>query len=370
MNLIYNVGFGHECEFDSVWAKNFIDKMDSIVQPNEMSIMKDLETLQINVTDINYLIELFEDMGKIYYRNMPVIFNNKGIIRIKAILQKNYLALFITIFTASMKCFHELKTQILKKLKPYTVNDNAVFINFHWYFSTSNDMVDDTYFNEIIDEIFYREAYPYILSVDDYINDYLESRESVLIVIGIPGSGKSRFIRHILKKMSMKYRREIKVSYTSDKSVIQDMRIFTEFFDSSCDGLILEDIDNELMDRKEGNPFMYKLLATSDGMISNSGKKIILSTNLPTIKDIDEALIRPGRCYDVLKTRALTRHEAEDFASKLGIKLQVNMDSYSLADIYKEVFKSKVQGNPLNTGKSYKVGFTSDKMVLNEVVQN
>jgi hypothetical protein len=47
------------------------------------------------------------------------------------------------------------------------------------------------------------------------------------------------------------------------------------------------------------------------------GRKIIFTTNLPNIGDIDEALVRPGRCFAVLRTRSLEHGEAQSLVTKL-----------------------------------------------------
>jgi ATP-dependent 26S proteasome regulatory subunit len=56
---------------------------------------------------------------------------------------------------------------------------------------------------------------------------------------------------------------------------------------------------------------MHKFLNVSDGLISAADKKMVFSTNLPNIQDIDSALMRPGRCFDVVEFRPLTREEAK-----------------------------------------------------------
>jgi len=38
---------------------------------------------------------------------------------------------------------------------------------------------------------------------------------------------------------------------------------------------------------------------------------------LPNIGDIDEALVRPGRCFAVLRTRNLERSEAQNLLAKV-----------------------------------------------------
>jgi len=100
--------------------------------------------------------------------------------------------------------------------------------------------------------------------------------------------------------------------------------------------LVLEDIDINLQSRRNGNTFMTKLLSGSDGLIKNS-KKIIMSTNLSNVNDIDEALLRPGRMFDLLRTRKLSYEEACVLSKKLNnndLNKLKDTDKISLAEIY------------------------------------
>jgi ATP-dependent 26S proteasome regulatory subunit len=45
---------------------------------------------------------------------------------------------------------------------------------------------------------------------------------------------------------------------------------------------------------------MHRFLNVGDGLVTTKGKKLIFSTNLPSIRDVDSALVRPGRCFDIL----------------------------------------------------------------------
>jgi hypothetical protein len=47
------------------------------------------------------------------------------------------------------------------------------------------------------------------------------------------------------------------------------------------------------------------------------GRKIIFSTNLPNIGDLDDALIRPGRCFAHVLARELSPSECEQLLAKL-----------------------------------------------------
>jgi len=53
-------------------------------------------------------------------------------------------------------------------------------------------------------------------------------------------------------------------------------------------------------------------------VVRSQGRKIIFSTNLPNVGDLDEALIRPGRCFARLHVRALTCAEAQALAAEIA----------------------------------------------------
>ena len=72
-----------------------------------------------------------------------------------------------------------------------------------------------------------------------------------------------------------------------------------------------------LMARANGNIDMHRFLAIADGVVRAQGRKIIFTTNLPNIGDIDEALLRPGRCFASVQIRALLREEAARLIAKL-----------------------------------------------------
>jgi ATP-dependent 26S proteasome regulatory subunit len=96
----------------------------------------------------------------------------------------------------------------------------------------------------------------------------------------------------------------------------------------------MEDADMFLKSRKEGNTMMHKFLNVGDGLVTTRNKKMVFSTNLPSIKDIDSALVRPGRCYDILHFSELNQSEAEKLATKAGVKIEGERKTWSIADVF------------------------------------
>ncbi|MGR8935885.1 MAG: hypothetical protein ACU837_16110, partial [Gammaproteobacteria bacterium] len=111
-----------------------------------------------------------------------------------------------------------------------------------------------------------------------------------------------------------------------------------------------EDADHILKPRAEGNEHLHRFLAVADGVVRAQGRKIIFSTNLPNVKDLDDALIRPGRCFARVSIRELSQDEACRLMTALcgeqSILLAPALEAlgrlekkhFALADVYKVFF--------------------------------
>jgi ATP-dependent 26S proteasome regulatory subunit len=69
--------------------------------------------------------------------------------------------------------------------------------------------------------------------------------------------------------------------------------------------------------RSDGNQDLHRFLAIADGVVRAQGRKIIFTTNLPNIRDLDDALLRPGRCFKVVHTRLLGGEEIWRLVARL-----------------------------------------------------
>jgi ATP-dependent 26S proteasome regulatory subunit len=107
------------------------------------------------------------------------------------------------------------------------------------------------------------------------------------------------------------------VLYTADRRTLENDEIFVEFITGSHDAFVVEDADHVLGARANGNADLHRFLAVADGVVRALGRKIIFTTNLPNVGDIDEALLRPGRCFSVLRTRALDRAEVQRLVERV-----------------------------------------------------
>ena len=187
-----------------------------------------------------------------------------------------------------------------------------------WRFTDSNGGLRSSEFQELADPQLLDEAYASLGSpVSEFIARYLGAPECVLILLGPPGTGKTRLVRAILAEISRRKGENAEVMYTADKRALMGDEIFVEFITGSHDAFVIEDSDHLLQARTSGNQEMHRFLAIADGVARSQGRKIIFTTNLPNVHDIDEALTRPGRCFAVKNLRNLTLDEALRLATRI-----------------------------------------------------
>jgi hypothetical protein len=187
-----------------------------------------------------------------------------------------------------------------------------------WHFSTAQGALVSVSFEELAQETVHDEAYPTLGEpVGELVRRYLCADDSVLVLQGPPGTGKTRLVRYLLGAISRRKNESAKVMYTADRRALQSDALFVNFIVRQDDAFVIEDADHLLQARASGNEDIHRFLAIADGIVRAQGKKIIFTTNLPNIGDIDEALLRPGRCFGVVQTRPLNVQEVERLIARL-----------------------------------------------------
>lgn len=227
-------------------------------------------------------------------------------------------------------------SKIFAYLKPWTAM-RPVLTNYICGFSEQGPIVDKREI-QLDHHQAKRSFYPQlenIFSAKDGIDaDPIEQLASafelntsnLLFLIGTPGTGKSTLIRWLCGQL-----RHRQIYQFAGDQTIKNPNFDTYISMLPKDSLvIIEDADDIVGKRTDGNRTMTTLLNEIDG-VASKGIKFIISTNLPTTRDVDEALLRPGRLAYSIEFRKLSIDELKEVAKELGIFKEIT-GPMSLAD--------------------------------------
>ncbi|HEV8014999.1 MAG TPA: AAA family ATPase, partial [Stellaceae bacterium] len=177
----------------------------------------------------------------------------------------------------------------------------------------------------------YDEFYPWVKGgLRAYFEGFLASSSSLLFLSGPPGTGKTSLIRWLLHEYSMN------AAVTYEEKLLSSDSTFVDFLTGDSQNVfVIEDADTILGSRsREGNKMIARFLNVSDGLIKFPHKKVIFTTNLDDFKKVDEALLRPGRCFGMIKCRALSYDEAGAAAKVAGLKVPERKGEYTIAELF------------------------------------
>ena len=257
-----------------------------------------------------------------------------------------YVSCTFRVWTDSVARLEEVRQRLFRVIGDKRMRDQMFVVD--WNFCNSRGNLISTSFDEVADDLLLEEAYPSLgKPVAEFVRGYLDARETVLILQGPPGTGKTRLVRAILAAMSKRKGDSAKIMYTADKRALENDEIFVDFITGSHDAFVIEDADHLLKARTSGNFELHRFLGIADGVVRAQSRKVIFSTNLPNINDIDDALLRPGRCYAVKNLRSLLPDEALRLAEKIceadpeaagracGKLTAAGARAYSVAQVYR-----------------------------------
>jgi len=229
---------------------------------------------------------------------------------------------------------NSITVEIYGSLKFIDQSEEFVLNNFEivtsyieWVYSANGDTVTIPL---NMDKLPIDEMYPFLKdeTLQEYYDRFLNSTANILLLIGPPGTGKTTFIRGLIAHSNSS------ALVTYDAAILEKDYVFARFIEDNNDIMVLEDSDNFLNARQDGNTMMHRFLNVGDGLVTTKGKKLIFSTNLPSVLDIDPALVRPGRCFDILTFDNLQKEDAVKLATKVGVNLTDDKDSFTIAEVF------------------------------------
>lgn len=217
-----------------------------------------------------------------------------------------------------------------KLLKKYISPDIFGIGEIDYFYYKKGDIAKKTFY-KYSNEFSYiiPNLYPW-LDINKLVDAFTESNENILILTGDPWVGKTTLVKylitHFIEKNGVKDDDDVTIAYCKDEKMVEDDEFWIDLNMSEYNLLILDDFDNGLAPRTENqkdNSFVSKLLSFSDGVL-DSKVKVIITTNRD-LDAIDSAIMRPWRCFDVLKLRSLSVPEALDVWTK---NLELSQESF------------------------------------------
>lgn len=166
--------------------------------------------------------------------------------------------------------------------------------------------------------------YPY-LDLEEMFKQFSSLNDNILILVGEPGTGKSKLCSSYLKYMLRNpeyfdYNKDdecICISFVKSIDVLAKENFWITLKDYDTQLVVLDDLDFFLIEREAEikniddnlkNKFLTNFLSYTDGVDKNK-TKFIITTN-QSYDDMDKAILRKGRLFDILELRPLHNDEA------------------------------------------------------------
>lgn len=224
-----------------------------------------------------------------------------------------------------------------KKIEGLFENEKIAIVKW-WFQSNHGPSCRDVHLPPVKTKL-RPEFYPDLGDPYRFMDDYLASDASVLLLAGPPGTGKTTLLRHMILE------RKLTAHVIYDEKLMERDQIFQDFlFDNDSDIMIIEDADTILSAREDdGNKLMSRFLSVSDGLIKLPNKKLVFTTNISDFTKVDQALLRPGRCYNVVHTRPLNLVEAQAVAKVANLPVPTEKKEYTLAELFNQGYRPTVR---------------------------
>ncbi len=177
---------------------------------------------------------------------------------------------------------------------------------------------------------------------NELMGRFLNESKGLVLFHGEPGTGKTYYIRHLLRSMSNNNKIVIYMPPNMVDHLVEPgfmTFISTQVEHYSRQGrfvvLLIEDAEPLLAKRQEGIRIqgVTNLLNMTDGLLNDMLNLQIICTFNVDLKKLDSALLRPGRLIARKEFKALSELDANLLAQRLGIKHHFKKEA-TLGKIY------------------------------------
>lgn len=244
----------------------------------------------------------------------------------------------------------ELALIVWKAYQKYKDNNNNIDMYYHSFSMNGNNVHESSKVMQEKDLLEVSKMYYPYIDTDLMFEQFFEFNENILLLVGEPGIGKSKLVTTMLKyafqntdklpydKMENDLVLEtqyINVGYVKDPEVLAQDAFWTKIGGQGYDFIILDDFDYMLTKREADvqsseditkNKFLSQILSFTDG-VDKHKTKFIITTN-QSYENIDKALLRKGRLFNILELRKLDKSEA------LAIWLDNNLNENDFHELF------------------------------------
>lgn len=180
--------------------------------------------------------------------------------------------------------------------------------------------------------------YPWMngMSAMDYIQEYLDAKEKILYLYGLPGTGKSSLLMTAIAELGLRALMTSNAKITSDPSFVSKLCEKLASDEGQYDLVIIEDGDAlmrpRIGDDGSTNLALNELLSATDG-IGAVNFKLAVTSNKEDTEGIDPALLRHGRAFDIMKFGRVTPMEAAAIREHMKLPPVNFVDDVTLAQV-------------------------------------
>ena len=166
---------------------------------------------------------------------------------------------------------------------------------------------------------------------DNIIKDLSQKKSGLHLLHGIPGTGKTSYIKHLINTIDKRFIYCPSFMVTSLSSP-EFITLMLEYGTDSV--LIIEDAENSLVSRDdERNSAVTNILNLGDGLIGDVANIQIIATFNTDLSNLDEALLRKGRTLNKYEFNKLEVSKLKVLNESLNLNLDIT-EPLTLAEFY------------------------------------
>jgi len=270
---------------------------------------------------------------------------------------------------------YEESQEIFNIIKSFEDKDDELFVSIASFFYDSNKQIKATESIKVLEDFNYNSLnyYPF-LETEEMFRQFMISDSNILLFCGRPGVGKSKlgdaFMKYLLvnsdvndcvslkdsiitedidEETSMEIEIQsqeyegIKVAYVKNEEILAQDLFWNTLKEEEYNLVFLDDLDYALLPRSQQlssgveldkNKFISNLLSFTDGIFNTTTvkTKFIITTNRE-VKDIDTAVLRKGRTFDILQLRELENIEALSIWNSSGLSEEMFVEKFKHGNV-------------------------------------